>query len=89
MKCPDQGISNDYDVTIDGLEALCIMLKRYVYPCRYYDLVPIFARPVPQLCIITNQVTNFIFDRWANLLRTLNQNWLSDLCFCKTLKSAI
>ena len=64
------------NVTIDGLEALCIILKRYAYPCRYYDLVPIFARPVPQLCIITNQVTNFIFDRWANLLRTLNQNWL-------------
>ena len=65
------------NVTIDSLEALCIMLKRFAFPCRYSELVPLFARPIPQLSIICNQITDFSFDRWHHLLNNLNQNWLS------------
>ena len=38
---------------VDPVEGLCILLKRLAYPCRYCDLVPRFARPVPELCVIT------------------------------------
>ena len=31
----------------DRIEALCITLRRFTYPCRYSDLVPIFGRSVP------------------------------------------
>ena len=41
---------------------LCIILRRFAYPCRYYDLIPIFGRPVAELCMIANQVTDFIYD---------------------------
>ncbi len=41
---------------VDAVEALCIALKRYAYPCRYVDLVPKFGRPVPHLCMISNLV---------------------------------
>ena len=55
---------------IDGMEGLCIFLKRYAYPRRYLDMVPKFARPVPQLCMASNLVMDY-------LLSTLNQPWLS------------
>lgn len=30
----------------DGLECLCILLKRLSYPCRYGDMIHRFAKPV-------------------------------------------
>ena len=67
-----------YNGTVyDPVEAMCIFLKRLAYPCRYTDMIHRFARPVPQLSMITNRVMNFMFERWFHLLRTLNQAWLS------------
>lgn len=36
----------------DGIEELCIELRRAAYPCRYSDLIRRFGRPVPQLSMI-------------------------------------
>ena len=33
--------------TSDGIEGLCMVLKRLSYPCRYSDLIPRFGWPVP------------------------------------------
>ena len=55
------------------MEAFCLFLKRFAYPCCYADLVTLFARPIPQLCMATNEVMNFIHTRWNYLLSTLNQ----------------
>ena len=33
---------------VSGLEGLCILLKRFTYPCRYSDLIPRFARSKPE-----------------------------------------
>ncbi|KAK2564013.1 hypothetical protein P5673_012222 [Acropora cervicornis] len=43
----------------DGVEGLCIMLKRFAYPCRYSDLIPIFERSVPELSMISNEVVDW------------------------------
>ena len=64
-------------IVIDSVEALCICLKRYAYPCRYADLIPRFGRPVPQLCMAANVITDMIFDRFRRLLTDLDQPWLS------------
>ena len=40
-------------------------------------MVPLFSWPIPQICMITNNVMNFIYDRWCYLLLDLNQPWLS------------
>ena len=37
---------------VNGIEALCIFLKRFAYPCRYSDFIPRFGRPVPQFSVI-------------------------------------
>ena len=38
-------------VVCGSVEAFCIFLKRFAYPCRYENIVYRFARPVPQLCM--------------------------------------
>jgi hypothetical protein len=62
---------------VDRIEGMCIFLKRYAYPCRYLDMMPRFARPVPQLCMISNLLMNHIYTTWYHLLSTFNQHWLS------------
>ena len=64
-------------IVIDSVEALCICLKRYAYPCRYTALIPRFGRPVPQLCMAANVITDMIFHRFHCLLTDLDQPWLS------------
>lgn len=34
-------------LVVDGIETLCILLKRFAYPIRYNDMIPRFGRPVP------------------------------------------
>ena len=58
---------------VDQTEGMCIFLKRFAYPCRYLDMVPRFARPVPQLCMISNLVMDCIYTNWNHLLSTFNQ----------------
>ena len=63
-----------YQGTICGREeALCILLKRFAYPCRYSDLIPIFGRPVPELAmIINNKMISLIFDIHGHRLTEWN-----------------
>ena len=70
MKCPN-------GVLVDGTEALSVLLKRFAYPCRFADMVARFGRPVPQLCMITNRMMDYLFDEYSHLLVDLNQPWLS------------
>ncbi|XP_065055206.1 uncharacterized protein LOC135683782 [Rhopilema esculentum] len=64
-------------VVVDEIEALCIALKRFAYPCRLADLIPRFGRPVSQLCMVVNLVIDHIFDRFGYLLANLDQPLLS------------
>ena len=70
MKCPN-------GVLVDGTEALSVLLMRFAYPCRFADMVARFERPVPQLCMVTNQMMDYLFDEYSHLLADLNQPWLS------------
>ena len=64
-------------VNVDIVEAFCIFLKRFAYPCRYVDMIPRFGRPEPQLCMISNAVMNELYQTWNHLLTELDQDWLS------------
>ncbi|XP_033121176.1 uncharacterized protein LOC117120273 [Anneissia japonica] len=39
-------------------------------------MIKTFARPVPQLCLITGQMTNHIYNMFGRLLTDLDQPWL-------------
>lgn len=62
-------------IVVDGIESLCIFLKRFAYPCRYADILRRFARPVPQLCMISNEIINFIYQTQHHRLRSFDQPW--------------
>lgn len=64
-------------MVVDSVEALCICLKRFAYPCRYADLIPRFGRPVPQLCMTTKTIVDDLYERHSHLFQDLNQPWLS------------
>ena len=61
---------------IDGMEELCMILKRFAYPCRYSDMVHRFGRPVPVLSMAANAVTNYVFDTHGHLITDWNPNIL-------------
>jgi len=63
-----------------GLEGLCLLLKRLAYPCRYSDLIHRFGRPVPELCMLTNVVLDWVYDTHGHRLTSWNQPFLSPLC---------
>ena len=70
MKCPN-------GVLVDGTEALSVLLKRFAYPRRFADMVVRFGRPLPQLCMITNRMMDYLFDEYSHLFADSNQPWLS------------
>ena len=59
-----------------ALEGLCILLKRFAYPCRYSDLIPRFGRSKPELCLICNEVMRFVVGSHGYLLTSFDQEWL-------------
>ena len=61
----------------DGMEGLCMLLKRLAYPCRYGDMVPRFGRPVPVISMVTNHVLDYIYDTQGHLLTRWNDALLS------------
>ena len=61
----------------DRIEAFCIFLKRFAYPCQYSDIIQRCRRSVPELCLISNAILNKVFDDRFHLLRGFQQIWLS------------
>ena len=61
----------------DGIEGLCILLRRFCYPCRYSDLIPLFGRSVPEICMISNEVADFIYERHGEKITRWNHQLLN------------
>ena len=59
---------------VDGMEGLCMLLRRVFYPCRYSDIIPRFGgRPVLVISLITNCVIDYIFDMHGYLISEWNE----------------
>jgi len=67
--CPQKSVS-------DGMEGLCILLKRLAYPCRYSDMIPRFGRPAPVLSMITNEVLDFVYETHKDKILDWNHDLL-------------
>ena len=61
----------------DGIEGLCLLLRRLAYPCRYSDLIHRFGRPVPEICIITNYVMETVYSLHHHRLTAWNHTLMS------------
>ena len=44
----------------DSTEGLCVILKHFSYPCRLSDMISISGRSVPELSMISNEVTEWM-----------------------------
>ena len=62
--------------TASAVEGLCMLLKRFAYPCRYSDLIPQFGRSKSEICLIVNRVMRHLCDAWKHLLTSFEQRWL-------------
>ena len=79
LHIPDEVICSN-GLKVKGIEALCVFLKRFAYPCRYSDLFPRFARDIAQICLISNYIMNYVYNQPHTLLHDLYQPWLSREC---------
>ena len=70
IRCPQRTIW-------DRIEGLCMLLRRFSYPCRYSDMISRFGRPVPELCMITNEVMDNIFNNHGHRISQWNDDVLS------------
>ena len=61
----------------DGMESLCILLKRLAYPCRYIDMTRRFGRNPTELCLIFNKVVDIVYDTHQHRLKSWDQPFLS------------
>jgi len=61
----------------DSIEGICILLRRFAYPCRYSDMVPIFGRSVPELCMISNTVLEWMYDNHGHRITQWNNDLLN------------
>lgn len=72
LQIPDWISCNNQRSNAEGTEALCMLLKRFAYPCRYSDMVQRFARPFPVLSMVTNEVLDYIYTVHSH--RIINWN---------------
>ena len=73
ITCPNRAV-------VSGIEALCILLKRYAYPIRLGDMVATFGRPVPQLSMVATEMTNMLYNMYNHKLTSFQQSWLAPAC---------
>lgn len=76
LQIPDAFVCNQGSVC-DGMEAICMLLRRLSYPCRYSDMIPRFGRPAPVLSMVTNKVIDFIYDNHGWRIKQWNHDLLS------------
>ena len=69
IRCPQRTIC-------DRIEGLCMLLRRFSYPCRYSDMISRFGRPVPELCMITHEVMDNIFNNHSHRISQWNDDIL-------------
>lgn len=75
---PEQSYTHQSSgIVFDSMEALCLLLRRLAFPCRYSDLIPRFGRSVPDLCQIFNTALNEIYEKFHHLFSSFDQEWLS------------
>ena len=75
LNIPEKIVSCQRTVS-SGVDALCILLKRLAFPCRYTDMVPAFGRNETGLCLIYNHMLDYIYTQHHHRLQSWNQHCL-------------
>lgn len=78
MHIPDEITVPGTSVKCNGLEGLCILLRRFSYPNRLTDLVPVFGIHPTHISSIFNYMLEYVYETFEHLLSDLNQPWLTE-----------
>ena len=76
LRFPDRFVCSQRTVC-SGMEGLCILLKRLSFPCRYSDMALRFGRNPTELCLIFNNVLDFVYRTHQHRLNSWNQRFLN------------
>lgn len=76
LRIPDNFYCQQCSVS-DRIEGLCMLLRPLSYPCRYGDMLPHFARPVPVLSMVTNTVLDYICGTHGHRITQWNDTVIS------------
>lgn len=55
------------------MEGLCTVLSRPSYPCRYFEMIPRYGKPVPLLSMVTNAALFYVFITHSYKILLWNQ----------------
>ena len=69
----------DQGTIYEGLEGLCILLKRFAFTGRFSYVIPVFGRPVPELSTINNTIIDWVFNHHRHRIMDWNPNVLSPI----------
>jgi hypothetical protein len=61
--------------TCSGVDALCMVLRRFAYPNRLCELEQFFGRPLSSLSMIINHTVDLLYNDHQHRLRTLDNPW--------------
>ena len=61
----------------NGIEGLCMALRRFAYPCRLSDLIQQFGRPVPEPSMIYSLVVDTIYQEHNHRITQWNDTPLN------------
>ena len=75
LQIPDTFVCNQGSVC-EGMEAVCMLLRRLSYPCRYSDMMTRFGRPAPVLSMVTNKVIDFVYNTHGWRIKQWNHDLL-------------
>ncbi|KAK3734504.1 hypothetical protein QZH41_010192 [Actinostola sp. cb2023] len=84
LEIPDHYICSQ-GTSSSGMESLMIMLRRLSYPNRWIDLVPVFGRSQFELSVIFNEIVDDIYERYKELLTSLDLVWLDPEMFSQVI----
>ena len=71
LHMPDTFISPNGAIC-NATEGVCVVLRRFAYPCILSDMIPIFGRSVPELSMISNEVTEWMYNIHGNRITGWN-----------------
>ena len=60
----------------DRIEGLCMLLRRFAYPCGLNDMIHRFGRAVPEISMITSRFEEWIYTNHHSKVRQWNNQLL-------------
>lgn len=62
--------------TCSGLDAICMVLRRFAYPNRLSDLEELFGRPKSTISLVVNETVELLYNLHHHRFQSFDNIWL-------------